>query len=195
MVTRCKRRGKVLLLHTDRGAVVRSERVVFAQGYEIPRPLRRDLVRLHSTYAIISEPLDSFPGWEDRCLIWKTARPYRYVRSTSDGRVIFGGEDEPFRDAARRDRRLTAKAARLARGLARLLPSLEAEPAFGWTGTFGESPDGLPYIGELSGFPGGLFALGYGGNGITFGVVASDLIRDQCLGRPNPDLGIFRLER
>lgn len=194
-VTGYERRGKALLLRTSRATTVQADRVVFALGYEIPEPLRRDIVRLTSTYVLISEPLPSFAGWEDRCLIWETARPYRYLRSTVDGRVLIGGEDEPFSDAARRDAMLPTKGRSLAEGLTRLLPSVRAEPAFVWTGTFGETEDGLPYVGESPDFPGGLFALGYGGNGITAGVVAAEIIRDFCLGRPNPDAAIFRLDR
>ena len=91
-----ERRGKSLLLRTDRGATVQAQQVVFALGYEVPPQLRRDLVQLSSTYALITEPVTAFPGWEDRCLIWETARPYRYLRTTSDDRVIIGGLDEPF---------------------------------------------------------------------------------------------------
>ena len=37
------------------------------------------------------------------------------------------------------------------------------------------------------------FALGYGGNGITFSVIAAELIRDWWTGRPNPDAALFAL--
>jgi glycine/D-amino acid oxidase-like deaminating enzyme len=194
-MTGCDRQGGSLVLTTDRQTRVYAERVVLALGYEVPPSLRHDLVKLVSTYAVITEPLDEFPGWEDRCLIWETARPYRYARSTVDGRVILGGEDEPFRDPARRDRLLPEKGRNLAKHLHALFPDLEAEPAFVWTGTFGETEDGLPYVGEHPRLPGVLFALGYGGNGITFGAIAANLIRDCCQGRPNPDLELFRLDR
>ena len=39
------------------------------------------------------------------------------------------------------------------------------------------------------------FALGYGGNGITFSVTAADILADLCLGRFNADARIFRLDR
>lgn len=182
-------------LETDRGHTVRADRVVIAIGYEVPAQLRENLVELHSSYALATEPVERFDGWEDRCLIWETARPYLYLRSTGDGRVIVGGEDEPFRDPRRRDRLLPAKTRHLARRLDKLLPSLRAEPAFAWTGTFGSTPDGLPFVGGWDGFPNGLFALGYGANGITFGVVAARIIRDSCLGHANDDGRIFRLDR
>lgn len=187
-------RGGVTLV-SDRGPVIRAERVVLALGYEVPRPLRRDLVSLSSTYVLVTEPVESCPGWEDRCLVWDSARPYHYLRWTDDGRVMIGGEDEAFRSPARRDRLLPRKVKRLTRHLGEMLPGLAAEPAFGWTGTFGETKDGLPFVGEWSEAPGRVFALGYGGNGITFGMVAAELVRDLCLGRTSADASIFRLER
>jgi glycine/D-amino acid oxidase-like deaminating enzyme len=187
-------RGAVTL-KTGRGFLIRARRVVMALGYEIPRPLRRDIVRLSSTYALVSEPVDSWTGWEDRCLVWESARPYHYLRTTSDGRALIGGEDEPFRDPGRRDRMLPRKVERLSRRLAGMLPELQAEPAFGWTGTFGSTADGLPYIGESAEAPGRIFALGYGGNGITFGAIAAEVVLSLCLGKPTEEARLYRLDR
>jgi glycine/D-amino acid oxidase-like deaminating enzyme len=41
----------------------------------------------------------------------------------------------------------------------------------------------------------GYFALGYGGNGITFSYIAAGLLLDLFLQRQNPDLEIFRFNR
>lgn len=187
-------RGAVTL-KTGRGSFIRARRVVMALGYEIPRPLRRDIVRLSSTYALASEPVAGWTGWEDRCLVWESARPYHYLRTTSDGRALIGGEDEPFRDPARRDRMLPRKIERLTERLTAMLPGLRAEPAFGWTGTFGSTADGLPFIGESPDAPGRIFALGYGGNGITFGAIAAGLVVGLCLGQPDEDARLYRLDR
>jgi len=37
--------------------------------------------------------------------------------------------------------------------------------------------------------------LGSGGNGITFSVVAAEIIRDMLLSKKNPDAGIFSFKR
>ena len=34
----------------------------------------------------------------DVILLWEAARPYFYLRTTEDGRLIMGGLDEPFRN-------------------------------------------------------------------------------------------------
>ena len=64
-----------------------------------------------------------------------------------------------------------------------------------WAGTFAQTRDGLPYIGSTPQFPRGYFALGYGGNGITFSLVAARMMRDLFLGKENRDAEVFRFGR
>lgn len=187
--------GGVTLI-TDRGYRVRAEKVVIAAGYEAEQYLRRRLVSYRSSYALVSEPTDGVPGWgEDQCLIWESARPYVYLRTTSDGRVLMGGEDDLIDNEHARDRRLPKKVARLTKRFAAMFPGTELEVAYSWAGTFGETADGLPYIGQIDEFPNGYFALGYGGNGITYSLIAAEIIRDMICGTPNPDAAIFRFDR
>jgi glycine/D-amino acid oxidase-like deaminating enzyme len=53
---------------------------------------------------------------------------------------------------------------------------------YAWEGLFAMTPDGLPYIGQHRRYPRHLFALGYGGNGMTFGFLAARLLVDLFLG-------------
>jgi glycine/D-amino acid oxidase-like deaminating enzyme len=175
---------------------VYAKRVVFASGYETRDFLKADVAKLVSTFAVASEPMADIPGWgEDRCVIWEHASPYLYLRTTSDGRVIVGGEDEPFRDPMRRDRVLPKKAERLAERFRELFPEIDFRVEFSWAGTFGETKDGLAYIGAHPDWPSSFFALGYGGNGITYSVIAAEIIRDALLGTVNPHADLFRFDR
>jgi glycine/D-amino acid oxidase-like deaminating enzyme len=108
---------------------------------------------------------------------------------------LIGGADTRFRDAAWRDRLMPGRTRRLEARLGELFPTLPIQMAFAWAGTFGLSPDSLPYIGPDRSCPRSLFALGYGANGITFGAVAAQILRDLCMGRENADAELFRLDR
>ena len=77
----------------------------------------------------------------------------------------------------------------------RLVPGLPLEVAYAWAGTFGETKDGLAYIGVHPRFPHAYFALGYGGIGTTFSLIAAEIIRDCFLGRNNRDARLFRFDR
>src|SRR6185369_12847090 len=129
------------------------------------------------------------------CLIWETARPYFYLRTTEDRRVLVGGEDEPFADPRRRDSKLASKARRLAQRICQSFPDLKFTTEFAWTGTFGESDDGLPYIGAREPASRIFYALGYGGNGITFSQIAAKVIGRLCRGQKHRDAALFRFNR
>lgn len=191
------RRGAIELT-TSRGARVRARQLIVATGYEAGKFLPRRYGDLHSTFALISEPVGEggFDGWPaKRAVIWDTGDPYLYLRTTSDGRAIIGGGDEPFRDPRARDRLLGVKAARLQRQFRRLFPRIPLEVATAWAGTFGVTRDGLPFIGQHPGVPHTWFALGFGGNGTTFSVIAADIIRAGILGGRDPDAELFGFER
>jgi glycine/D-amino acid oxidase-like deaminating enzyme len=181
-------------VRTDRG-VVRAQQVVYAAGYDM-RPFLPDHDgTLHSTYAVAGRPTPDVPGWPDDSLIWETRRPYFYARRTDDGRTIVGGGDTAFAGDHDRDALLDRKVAALCRRFERLFPGARLEPEYAWGGTFAETKDGLAYIGGLPERPREYFALGYGGNGITFGVIAARLLADLILGRPNPDAEVFGFGR
>lgn len=189
-----RQEGSSLAVVTDRGET-RARWVVYAMGYEMPAQLRAGMVALHTTYALVTEPLEDLGPWKGDCIVWETARPYFYMRPTDDHRVMIGGADTPFKDASWRDRLMPSRTRRLEKQIGKWLPTLETQTAFVWAGTFGETHDGLPYIGPMAGCPQALFALGYGANGITFGAIAAKIVTDLCLGRPNPDAELFRLDR
>lgn len=195
-VTRRVFRARSVELHTSRGARVRARWLVIAAGYESETLLPKRYGKLQSTYAAISEPVEEFRGWPaDRCLIWDTADNYRYLRTTADGRAIVGGFDEPFRDPEMRDRLLTAKTRRLQRQFRTWFPRIPFEVDTSWAGTFGVTEDGLPFIGRHPAVPHTWFALGFGGNGTTFSLLAAEMIRAALLGKADPDAALFGFER
>jgi glycine/D-amino acid oxidase-like deaminating enzyme len=194
-VTRYEHSDGGVVLITDRGCRVAARKIVFASGYEAQSHLRRKPGKLKNSYALASEPLEQFDGWRDRCLIWETARPYFYLRTTSDGRAIIGGQDDSFHSPLKRDYSVERKSRKLAQRFRTMFPAIELDIAYAWGGTFGETRDGLAYIGATSEFPNAYFVLGYGGNGVTYSVVAAEIVRDLYLGRPNPDAALFRFDR
>ena len=129
-------------------------------------------------------------------LLWDTVRPYHYARWTDDDRLLFGGEDRTVVSPARRPRAFVEGTGRLRAHFEHLLPTLKdiaIERA--WEGLFATTPAGLPYIGTHRRYPDHLFALGYGGNGMTLGFLGARLLLDAFLGIPNPDGELFAFDR
>jgi glycine/D-amino acid oxidase-like deaminating enzyme len=135
-------------------------------------------VDLLSTFAMVSEVNtqinDEFPD----ILIWDTADPYIYMRTTDDGRILVGGEDEEFINPIKRDELIGKKTKKLEKTFHKYFPKANFYTDFSWAGTFGETKDGLPYIGEHKDFKNSYFVLGFGGNGITFSVIGMKMVSD-----------------
>lgn len=187
-----ERRGVVL--HTDEGHSIRARKLVLACGYESQQYIAQPVEQLYTTYALISEPLATDTLWHQNSLIWETARPYLYMRVTPEGRILVGGKDTPY-NARTGYRLLPAKTRALKAAFEGLFPHLRLKIDFAWAGVFGSSKDGLPFIGTLPNRPHTYFALGYGGNGITFSVVAAQIIRDWITGHRNEYASLFSFNR
>jgi len=194
-MARYEERPRGVRIQTAQGCTITARRAVIAAGFEAKALLGIEAGSFLSTYALVSEPLPSKTLWHRNSLIWESGTPYLYLRTTSEGRIIVGGEDEPFDNAKRRDALIAAKCRTLHGKFARLFPELELEVAYGWAGTFGATKDGIAYIGVHPRFPHASFALGYGGNGITFSLIAAEIIRDAWIGRQNRDAELFRFGR
>lgn len=194
-VTKIKHSKNGVVLTTESGYTIKAKKLVYATGYEVVDFIDKKIVDLLSTYAVVSEQYNERPFWKDEVLIWNTANPYLYLRTTPDNRVLVGGRDVNFSDPKRRDKLIKRKTKQLTKDINTLFPDLNFIPEFSWTGTFGATKDGLPYIGSYDKLPNGYFALGFGGNGITFSLIAAELLCDLFQGKENSDLELFSFNR
>ncbi|MCO5242145.1 MAG: FAD-binding oxidoreductase [Chitinophagaceae bacterium] len=165
------------------GAIIRCKKIVYCVGYESASMIKEKFVDLISTYAIVSEVAPAVSRKYKDVLIWNTADPYVYMRTTDDGRMLIGGEDEEFRNPPKRDALIGKKEQKLLKSFAKYLPGVPFRSDFAWAGTFGETKDGLPYIGEHKAFKNSYFVLGFGGNGITFSVTGMEMVSDWLKGK------------
>lgn len=181
-------------VRTGNGRQVRARKLVVACGYESQRFLPKTVEELYRTYVLLSEPLPEPAFWKDRALLWETVHPYLYLRSTPDNRLLIGGKDEPF-DGQAGFPQLPQKADALEQSLNELLPGLPFRRALSWAGIFAGTQDGLPYIGAVPGQPHTAYALGFGGNGILFSVLAADAIAGLFQGKDTEAGRLFSFNR
>ncbi|KAA9005343.1 FAD-dependent oxidoreductase [Paenibacillus spiritus] len=184
-----------VVCRTKRGSIS-ARQVIFTTGYETQEIKRDRGADLVNSYAIVTEPVPSLPKWHERCLIWETARPYLYFRTTPEGRIIAGGLDEPLTDPQEREVRSLSRRDKLLEKLAEHFPELQGVRAeFAWGAVFGLSRDGLPFIGPHPDYPHCYFIEGYGGNGTVCSMIGAELVTDTVAGRTRPELDLFSLTR
>ncbi|MBD1422124.1 NAD(P)/FAD-dependent oxidoreductase [Sphingobacterium chuzhouense] len=165
------------------GAKIKCKKIVYCVGYESATMIKEKFVDLVSTYAIVSEMIPEESRKYKDILLWNTADPYHYMRTTDDGRMLIGGEDEEFRNPQQRDSLIGNKEQKLLKSVEKYLPNLPFYPDFAWAGTFGTTKDSLPYIGEHKDFKNSYFVLGFGGNGITFSVTGMEMVSNWLKGK------------
>ena len=198
-VTRIDSRRDGVRVRTRHG-VVDAKRVVIATGYATPyfRPLA-ERFRMYRTYVLATEPLEAAARAElglSDLMIWDTERPYHYARWSPDHRLLLGGADRRVRPGLRRDRQFKSAARELRAYFEGLLPALGAvDLDAGWEGLFAMTPDSLPYIGPHRRYPRHWFALGYGGNGMTFGILAARFLLERWQGVKSSDHDLFEFGR
>ena len=176
--------------------IITAKKLVYATGYEVVNFISKPIVKLASTYAIASESFNSPQKFgKNETVIWNTAEPYLYMRTTKDNRIIIGGRDEEFFSHIKRDKLIPRKTKQLRNDFKKMFPSIPFKTEFSWAGVFGSTKDGLPYIGAYKNLPNSFFALGFGGNGITFSQVAGEIISSIIKGRKNKDVELFSFER
>lgn len=176
------------------GPTITARHVVLATGFELTDIVPAAAHRIISTWAIATrrQPRNIWPG---AAFIWEASEPYLYMRATADGRVICGGEDEDFTDETRRDALTPDKSVRIAEKLGRLFPHLDTRPEFAWAGSFGTTTTGLPYLGAIPRHPRIHAVMGYGGNGITFSQIASEIVSSAIGGADDTDAELFAFGR
>jgi len=186
-------------LRTATGTVD-ARRVVIATGYATPqfRPLAGRF-RMYRTYVLATEPMRAAQRRElglTDVMVWDTERPYHYARWGPEHRLLLGGGDRRVRPGQRRRRQFESASRELRDYFETRLPALATiETEFAWEGLFAMTPDSLPYVGPHQRYPGHWFALGYGGNGMTFGFLAARLLLERWQGVSSRDHALFAFDR
>ncbi len=198
MVRQIIRTRSGVRIRTTQGSV-EAATVIVATGYatERFRPLAGRF-QMDRTYVLATPKLRPAQIRElgiGPVMVWDTERPYHYARWTPDRRLILGGGDVPVRPGSRR--------AAFASGVKDLREHFESVfPAladigieYAWEGLFAKTADSLPLVGPHRRYPSHLFALGYGGNGMTFGYLAAEMLLEQFGGKHSRDHALFAFSR
>lgn len=83
-ISSCEETPQGCRLKTKDDRTIRCKYVIVAAGFEAGQFLPEKVMKLTSTYALISHPIDNKDLWPEHSLIWETAEPYIYVRTTGE---------------------------------------------------------------------------------------------------------------
>jgi glycine/D-amino acid oxidase-like deaminating enzyme len=181
---------------TTQGHRIVSKYAILSVGYEIQETNPLQGAEVACTYAFATEPVADFGTWSSKTLIWETARPYLYMRTTADGRILVGGMDGQVPDGKGRDEPLIDITNKLKAELDQLFPQFsETKIAYRWASSFGNTKDGMPLIGRHRSHPRCFYALGFGGNGTVYYTLAADILSALITKGSHPDERLFAPDR
>lgn len=194
--------GKSILLETFIGKRIKAKKAIISTGYEGANYTDK-VATFSRTFTIVTKPVTDFEGWRNKCIIRDDQPNYNYFRTTPDDRIIIGGEDVDIGGRNSKIARLEDmeqfvddRFSLLENKLKKHFPDIQdLETEYRFTGIFGVTKDGLPYIGEYKNFPNCYFCLCYGANGILYAVLGAQFIRDMYLGDHPQDVELFRFGR
>lgn len=177
-------------------AIVRAETVIVTTGIATAEfgPLRRHFKR-RETYLVMTAPVPA-PVRKQLAPPGVTIRdmrtPHHRVRWTPDQRLIVSGADQDETPARTRAAVLVQRTGQLMYELLMLYPAISGlQPQYGWQLPYGETADGLMYIGPHRNYPHHLFALGGGGDTISGAFVAARILARAVRGQTEKADDVF----
>ncbi|MER2170495.1 MAG: FAD-dependent oxidoreductase [Psychrobacillus psychrodurans] len=172
-----------------------ASKIIYTTGYETTPVGERVGADINRSYAFVSNRIAEFSDWYEQALIWETKRPYLYIRTAVDGRLIVGGLDEDKPEAPQSDELIQQRTENLLQQAKELFPDYDIQIDYAYAASFGESIDNIPFIGEHPTKKNQFYLLGYGGNGTVYSMLGSHILKDLITGKRNEDADLFQLER
>lgn len=170
-----------------------ARHIVYTTGYTQPPTDEIAAADIRRSYAIVTNVVDY--SWYEQTLIWETARPYLYMRTTVDGRLVIGGLDERHHLPTSSDAKIKKRAQQLIDEVTALFPHLSITADYMYCASFGESTDNLPVIGQHPTYSNEFYIAGYGGNGTVYSMIGAYEIAALLAGRTTDVTPIIRTKR
>jgi glycine/D-amino acid oxidase-like deaminating enzyme len=194
-VTNVRAGGKHVEVLLD-DAVARADTLIVTTGSATRefKPLRRHF-KPRETYLVLTDvmplPMRKQLGRRDATIL-DTRAPRHRIRWTSDGRIVIAGADQDETPARTRDAVRVQRTGQLMYELLTMYPAISGlQPAYGWEMGYGETADGLMYIGPHRNYPRHLFGLGGGGDSITGAFVAARILARAVRGASDKSDDVF----
>jgi len=158
------------------------------------KPLRRHFDR-KERYLVLTEPVAAAVRKQllPRALTLRDwTEPRHRIRWTTDNRLLAAGADQLETPERNRPAVLVQRTGQLMYELLTMYPAISGlRPEFGWDVLYGETADGLMYIGPHRNYPHHLFALGGAADSVTGAFLAARILARAVSGAPAKGDDVF----
>jgi len=182
------------------GGKIRTRRVIVATGSATAefKALQRHLTR-REAYVVLTARMPAAMRRElgDRRVVLTDLHvPPHHVRWMGDDRLLIAGGDQQETPEKKRPAVVVQRTNELMYELLKMYPAIYGlQPEYGWDAPYGQSADGLMYIGAHRNFPHHLFALGDRAVSVTGAFVAARILLRAVQGTPDAADEVFGWNR
>lgn len=182
-------------VETVYGHKVKGKIIIVATGYNTALFTKRNFGIKTTTFNVATRPINNLEQIYKDVIIRDNKEPYNYFRTTSDSRLIIGGEDINFLPDIFNEELCRKSYDKLEQKLKNLFPNLNIEIEYRYCGAFASTQDNLGFLGKDPNNSKLWYCLGYGANGILFAVLGGIMLSKLYLGEVDEDLHLFRVDR
>jgi glycine/D-amino acid oxidase-like deaminating enzyme len=192
-VTKVRAGAKQVEIALD-GGLVRARTVIVCTGMATRefKPLRRHF-KPREQYFVVTEPVPAairkqLAGRD--VTISDAASPRHQTRWTRDDRLLVAGAAQDETPVKKREAVLVQRTGQLMYELLMMNPAISGlQPEYGWEGSYGDTVDGLMYIGPHRNYPRHLFGLG--GDSLSGAFLAARVLARAADGEPDRNDEVF----
>jgi len=186
---------KGVTVETVFGHKVKGKLIIVATGYNTLIFSKRVFVNKTTAFNVATKPINNLEDIYKGVVVRDNEVPYHYFRTTSDNRIIIGGEDINFLPDILNEELCTKSYDRLEQRLKNLFPKLNIEIEYRYCGAFASTDDNLGFLGKDPKNERLWYCLGYGANGILFSILGGMMLSNLYLGEVDEDLKLFKVDR
>ena len=163
------------------GSTIRTRKVIVATGTATAefKSLQRHLDRRES-YIVLTETVPAAVRrqlGDSSVVLGDVHAPPHYIGWTRDDRLIVAGGDQKETPIRTRPAVLVQRTGQLMYEVLKKYPAISGlQPEYGWESVYGQTADGLMYIGAHRNYPHHFFALGGSAVSVTGAFVASRIL-------------------
>jgi glycine/D-amino acid oxidase-like deaminating enzyme len=182
-------------VETTYGHKVKGRIVIVATGYNTSLFTKRAFGIKTTTFNVATKPINNIEDIYKQVVVRDNEDPYNYLRTTSDNRIIIGGEDINFIPDIFNEELCNKNYSKLEQRLKKLFPNLNIEIEYRYCGAFASTQDNLGFLGKDPKNTKLWYCLGYGANGILFAVLGGMMLSKLYLGEVHEDIHLFKVDR
>ena len=187
------------LLVADTGRKIHCGRLILAMEADVKKILP-SVSGTRTSFVVATEPVPVFAGWPGKAVISNLSGSLQFS-VTPDNRIVAMGLDSGMAGVRGR---LTGvipaeafhekKYAQLHHEISRMFPGIHsAKISAAFSSEYAVTPNGLPAIGRHKDYPGCIFSVCGGVNGLAFAPIAARHAVEMILEKDNPDHSLFSL--